>query len=62
MKRLSLKTRSILLALIALAVFIPVTVYVLDKAYTSSLTQAKLNELKLMNLALVSAFEVENDL
>lgn len=61
MKRLSLKTRSIMLALVALAVFIPVTVYVLDKAYTSSLTQAKLNELKLMNLALVSAFEVEND-
>jgi two-component system sensor histidine kinase PhoQ len=41
-------------------VFIPVTVYTLDRAYTSSLEEAKYNELKLMNLALISAFEFED--
>ncbi|QJR79769.1 GHKL domain-containing protein [Alteromonas pelagimontana] len=59
MKGLSLRVRSIMLAILALAVFIPVTVLTLDKAYTTSLTQAKLSELKLMNLALVSAFELD---
>ena len=61
MKRWSLKLRSVLAALLALAVFIPVTVFILDEAYTRSLTQAKLNELKLMNLSLVSAFELDGD-
>ncbi|MBT80527.1 MAG: ATP-binding protein [Alteromonadaceae bacterium] len=61
MTRLSLRLRSALLALLALAIFIPVTVLTLDKAYTESLTQAKHNELKLMNLALVSAFELDGD-
>ncbi|WP_218354020.1 ATP-binding protein [Alteromonas lipotrueiana] len=61
MKHFSLKLRSVLAALLALAVFIPVTVFVLDEAYTRSLTQAKFSELKLMNLALVSAFELEGD-
>ncbi|OFC69327.1 ATP-binding protein [Alteromonas confluentis] len=61
MTNLSLRLRSILLALVALIVFIPVTVITLDKAYTESLTQAKHNELKLMNLALVSAFELDGD-
>ena len=59
MTNLSLRLRSILLALLALVVFIPVAVLTLDKAYTESLTQAKHNELKLMNLALVSAFELD---
>ncbi len=60
MKRLSLKLRSVLAALLALGLFIPVTVLILDNAYTRSLGQAKLNELKLMNLALVSAFELDD--
>lgn len=61
MKQLSLRLRSIILAVIALAIFIPVTVLTLDQAYTSSLEEAKYNELKLMNLALVSAFEIDGD-
>ncbi|MBU2977473.1 ATP-binding protein [Alteromonas sp. C1M14] len=62
MTNLSLRLRSILLTLIALAIFIPVTVFTLDKAFVDSLTQAKHNELKLMNLALVSAFELDGNI
>lgn len=61
MKKLSLRVRSIVLALVAMMVFVPVTVITLDRAYTSSLTQAKLNELRLMGLALVSAFELDGE-
>ncbi|MEW9799176.1 ATP-binding protein [Alteromonas sp. CYL-A6] len=61
MKQLSLRTRSVLLALLALALFIPVTVFTLDNAYTSSLKQAKLSELRLMSLALVAAFELDGE-
>ena len=59
MSRLSLRLRSLLLAIIALSLFLPVTAYVLESAYTSSLTQAKVDELKLMNLALISEFELD---
>ena len=55
----SLRLRSILLALAALIVFIPTTVFTLDAAFTNSLIQAKQNELKLMNLSLISAFEFD---
>lgn len=61
MTNLSLRLRSILLAVLALMVFVPFAVLTLDKAYTVSLTQAKHNELKLMNLALVSAFELDGN-
>lgn len=57
MTRWSLKLRSLLLAIAAIGVFVPVTAFTLDRAFTSSLTQAKLNELRLMNLSLISAFE-----
>ncbi|RDV24277.1 GHKL domain-containing protein [Alteromonas aestuariivivens] len=59
MKEVSLRVRSVMLAVVMLGLFIPTTTVILDKAYTSSLIQAKLNELKLMNLALVSAFELD---
>ncbi len=62
MKGLSLRLRSLLVAVIALGLFIPATVLTLERAYTTSLTQAKLNELKLMSLALVSAFELDGDI
>ena len=58
MKRLSLKIRSLLLAVVALVIFLPVTAYVLEEAYATSLTQAKVDELKLMNLSLISEFEL----
>ncbi|MCP4863593.1 MAG: GHKL domain-containing protein [Alteromonas sp.] len=59
MPNLSLRLRSLLIAILALGIFIPVTVLTLSKAYTSSLLQAKYNELKLMNLAMISVFEFE---
>ncbi|NMH58877.1 ATP-binding protein [Alteromonas ponticola] len=62
MKGLSLQLRAIILALIALTLFIPLTVLTLDKAYTASLTQAKQDELKLMSLALISAFELDGNI
>ena len=57
MRQLSLKLRSLLFAVSILAIFTPVSVFVLDEAYTDSLTQAKMSELRLMNLGLLSAFE-----
>ena len=60
MPNLSLRLRSLLIAILALGIFIPVTVLTLSKAYTSSLLQAKYNELKLMNLAMISVFEFED--
>ncbi|MCW8091397.1 ATP-binding protein [Alteromonas sp. ASW11-130] len=62
MKGLSLRLRAIILTLIALTLFIPLTVFTLDRAYTASLTQAKQDELKLMSLALISAFELNGDI
>lgn len=59
MPNLSLRLRSLLIAIVALGIFIPVTVFTLSKAYTSSLLQAKYSELKLMNLAMISVFEFE---
>ncbi|MEM7420790.1 MAG: ATP-binding protein [Pseudomonadota bacterium] len=62
MRQLSLRLRSILLAIGLLALFAPFTVIILDDAYTESLTQAKMSELRLMNLGLLSAFELDGDL
>ena len=62
MKQLSLRIRSILLAMGVLALFAPLTVVILDDAYTTSLTQAKMSELRLMNLGLLSAFELDGDI
>ncbi|WP_339350276.1 ATP-binding protein [uncultured Alteromonas sp.] len=62
MKQLSLRIRSILLAMGVLALFAPLTVVILDDAYTTSLTQAKMSELRLMNLGLLSAFELDDDI
>ncbi len=61
MRQLSLRLRSILLALVLLGLFVPFTVVILDDAYTESLTQAKMSELRLMNLGLLSAFELDGD-
>ncbi|WP_421134186.1 ATP-binding protein [Alteromonas sp. A079] len=61
MRQLSLRIRSILLAVVLLALFAPFTIFILDGAYTKSLTQAKMSELRLMNLGLLSAFELDGD-
>ncbi|MFS1702894.1 ATP-binding protein [Alteromonas sp. AMM-1] len=60
MRSLSLRVRSLLIACVALVVFIPVTVLTLSQAYTSSLEEAKYNELKLMTLSLISVFEMDD--
>ncbi|MEC7470062.1 MAG: ATP-binding protein, partial [Pseudomonadota bacterium] len=60
MRSLSLRVRSLLIACVALLVFIPVTVFTLSQAYTSSLEEAKYNELKLMTLSLNSVFEMDD--
>lgn len=62
MRQLSLRLRSIFLAIVLLALFAPFTVVILDEAYTDSLTQAKMSELRLMNLGLLSAFELDGDM
>ncbi|MCG8497334.1 MAG: hypothetical protein MI796_14995, partial [Enterobacterales bacterium] len=62
MRQLSLRLRSTFLAIVLLALFAPFTVVILDEAYTDSLTQAKMSELRLMNLGLLSAFELDGDL
>ncbi|MDC8831745.1 ATP-binding protein [Alteromonas gilva] len=62
MVNLSLRLRSLLIATLALIVFVPVTVFTLSQAYTSSLEQAKYSELKLMNLAMISVFEIDADI
>ncbi|GGF82224.1 ATP-binding protein [Alteromonas lipolytica] len=60
MPNLSLRLRSLFIAILALGLFLPVTVFTLSKAYTTSLQQAKYSELKLMNLAMISVFEFED--
>lgn len=62
MKQLSLRTRSVLFAIATLAIFTPATVFTLESAYTTSLTQAKMGELRLMNLGLLTAFELDGDM
>lgn len=59
MNQFSLKLRSILLTISALGIFIPTTVFTLEQAYANSLKQAKFDQLKAMNLALISAFEFD---
>ena len=57
---LSLRSRSLLLALAALLLFVPSVMFTLERAYVSSLEQAKYNELKLMSLAMVTEFELDS--
>lgn len=57
---LSLRVRSLLLALVALVVFLPSVLFTLERAYVSSLEQAKYNELKLMSLAMITEFELDS--
>ena len=62
MKRLSLRARTIIAGAVMLLIFLPATVFTLEKAYTESLLAAKQNELKLINLALVSEFEFDGNI
>lgn len=60
-KRASLKVRSLLAAIITLAVFIPLIAFTLEQAFVSSLSQSMRSQLNLQNLMLISEFELEQD-
>ncbi|MFC3096018.1 GHKL domain-containing protein [Alteromonas sediminis] len=58
---LSLRARSVLIAVVALLLFTPAAIFTLDEAYKASLTQATLQQLKLNSLMLISEFEFDNE-
>ena len=60
MANLSLRTRSLLLAIVGLLVIVPAILFTVERSYTSSLEQAKYDELKLMSLAMITEFEIDN--
>lgn len=61
MTRLSLRLRSFAAVLLALVVFLPLTVLTLEQAFTNSLTESMLERLRLQSLSLISEFEMEDD-
>lgn len=61
MIRLSLRLRSFVAAIIALLFFIPLTVITLERAFTNSLSESMLQQLRVQSLTLISEFEMEND-
>lgn len=60
MIRLSLRLRSFSAALLALLFFIPLTAITLEQAFTSSLSQSMLDQLRIQSLTLISEFEMED--
>ena len=62
MSKLSLRLRSFAAVLLALIVFLPLTVLTLEQAFTASLTESMLERLRLQSLTLISEFEMEDDL
>ena len=60
MANLSLRTRSLMLAIVGLLVIVPAILFTVERSYTSSLEQAKYDELKLMSLAMITEFEIDN--
>lgn len=59
---LSLRFRSLLVALIALLLFTPTAFFTLDKAYQASLMEATYQQLKLNALMLVTEYEFVDDI
>lgn len=60
MIRLSLRLRSFAAAVLALLFFIPLTTFTLEQAFTNSLTQSMLEQLRVQNLTLISEFDMQN--
>jgi two-component system sensor histidine kinase PhoQ len=58
---LSLRRRSVIIALVALIVFTPLAIFAIDKAYAASLKDATFKQLKLKSLMLITAFEIVDD-
>jgi len=61
MTTLSLRLRSLLLLAALLLVFVPITIFTLDRAFNDSLVEAKQEKLSLMALSLVSAFRLQGN-
>ncbi|AWL11705.1 Histidine kinase [Saliniradius amylolyticus] len=61
MIKLSLKLRTFLAALVVLVVFVPLTAFTLERAFTNSLSQSIRDQLELQTLALISEFEMQNN-
>ncbi len=59
--RLSLRLRSFAAAILALLFFIPLTAITLERAFTNSLSQSMLEQLRIQNLTLISEFEMQDD-
>lgn len=60
MIRLSLRLRSFAAALLALLFFIPLTAFTLQQAFSNSLSQAMLTQLRIQSFSLISEFEMQN--
>tara|TARA_R110000772_G_scaffold218887_1_gene329461 strand:+ start:2964 stop:4295 length:1332 start_codon:yes stop_codon:yes gene_type:complete len=60
-RNLSLRLRSFAAALLVLVVFIPLAALTLESAFTSSLSQSMLQQLRVQNLTLISEFEMSED-
>ena len=60
MTRLSLRLRSFAAALLALIIFIPLTAITLEQAFTNSLSQSMLEQLRIQSLTLISEFDLED--
>lgn len=58
---LSLKARSAIITLLALAIFTPLAILAIDKAYAATLKNAVFDQLKLTALMLISEFEFIDD-
>jgi two-component system sensor histidine kinase PhoQ len=60
MIRLSLRLRSFAAALLALLFFIPLTAFTLQQAFSNSLSQAMLTQLRIQSFSLISEFEMQD--
>lgn len=60
MIKLSLRLRSFAAALVALLFFIPLTAITIEEAFTRSLSQSMLEQMRIQSLALISEFEFNN--
>ncbi|GAA0852906.1 ATP-binding protein [Aliiglaciecola litoralis] len=61
MIRLSLRLRSFLAAVLALLFFIPLTAITIEQAFTRSLSQSMLEQMRLQSLTLISEFEFNDN-
>ncbi|MCV2883852.1 ATP-binding protein [Aestuariibacter sp. AA17] len=59
MKTVSLRLRGVIAALIAITVFVPLSIIALESAFTNSLRQSLLEQLRVHSLTLIAEFEMD---